>query len=78
MTMNAKRRRAHDKLAKLPGVRPVRRPVSPEGDQEITCARAAGARNPVVIIPGGPGMASATVEHALPPMPLPRRRFSYA
>ena len=27
MTMNPKRRRAHDKLAALPGVRPVRRPV---------------------------------------------------
>src|SRR5262245_15543678 len=29
MTMNAKRRRAHDKLAALPGVRAVRRPVWP-------------------------------------------------
>jgi proline iminopeptidase len=28
MTMNARRRRAHDRLAALPGVRPVRRPVT--------------------------------------------------
>ena len=33
--MNAKRRRAHDKLAALPGVRPVRRPVSPGGDERV-------------------------------------------
>ena len=33
MTMNAKRRRAHEKLAALPGVRPVRRPVSPADDE---------------------------------------------
>ena len=35
MTMNAKRRRVHDKLAALPGVRAVRRPVRPAGDQEF-------------------------------------------
>jgi proline iminopeptidase len=35
MTMNAKRRRAHDKLAAMPGVRPVRRPVTPDGDGEF-------------------------------------------
>ena len=32
MTMSARRRRAHDKLAALPGVRPVRRPVTRAGD----------------------------------------------
>src|SRR5262245_57603458 len=32
MTMNAKRRRAHDKLAALPGVRAVRRPIRPSVD----------------------------------------------
>src|SRR5690349_14196256 len=32
MTMNAKRRRAHDKLAALPGVRAVRRPIRPSLD----------------------------------------------
>jgi proline iminopeptidase len=30
MTMNAKQRRMHEKLAGLPGVRPVRRPISPD------------------------------------------------
>ena len=35
MTMNAKRRRTHDKLAALPGVRPVRRPVSPDRTSEF-------------------------------------------
>src|ERR687892_185950 len=35
MTMNAKRRRAHDKLAALPGVRAVRRPIRPDGDESF-------------------------------------------
>lgn len=35
MTMTPKRRRVHDKLASLPGVRAVRRPVSPGGDDEF-------------------------------------------
>jgi proline iminopeptidase len=30
MTMQAKRRRMHEKLAGLPGVRPIRRPISPD------------------------------------------------
>ncbi|HXL60765.1 MAG TPA: alpha/beta fold hydrolase [Mycobacterium sp.] len=34
MTMNAKRRRAHDKLAALPGVRAVRRPIRPVSARE--------------------------------------------
>ena len=33
--MNAKRRRAHDKLAALPGVRAVRRPIRPDGDEDF-------------------------------------------
>ena len=39
--MNPKRRRAHDRLAALPGVRPVRRPVSPSdptSSTSTTCA----------------------------------------
>ncbi|MGH3676020.1 MAG: alpha/beta fold hydrolase [Mycobacterium sp.] len=61
MTMNAKRRRAHDKLAALPGVRPVRRPVSPDSDEEFDLYYVRTGRksaNPLVVIPGGPGAAS--------------------
>jgi proline iminopeptidase len=61
MTMNAKRRRAHDKLAALPGVRPVSRPVSPDSDEEFDLHYIRTGRksaNPLVVIPGGPGAAS--------------------
>lgn len=65
MTMNAKRRRAHDKLAALPGVRPVRRPVR-AGDEaaeseefDLYYVRTGRkSRHPLVLIPGGPGAAS--------------------
>ena len=68
--MNAKRRRAHDKLAALPGVRAVRRPIGspPDGaaqaagsDQEFDLFYVRTGRksvHPVVVIPGGPGAAS--------------------
>ena len=59
--MNAKRRRAHDKLAELPGVRAVRRPIRPGGDQEFDLFYVRTGRksaHPLVIIPGGPGAAS--------------------
>ena len=61
MTMNAKRRRAHDKLAALPGVRAVRRPIRPGDDQEFDLFYVRTGRksaHPLVIIPGGPGAAS--------------------
>src|SRR3954447_5732830 len=71
MTMNAKRRRAHDKLAVLPGVRAVRRPIRPNsdvagqpapgGDQEFDLFYVRTGRksvHPLVVIPGGPGAAS--------------------
>src|SRR6201990_1146152 len=61
MTMNAKRRRAHDKLAALPGVRAVRRPIRPDRDQEFDLFYVRTGRkaaHPVVVIPGGPGAAS--------------------
>ncbi|MFG1931248.1 alpha/beta fold hydrolase [Mycobacterium sp. NPDC048908] len=61
MTMNAKRRRAHDKLAALPGVRAVRRPIKPAGDQEFDLFYVRTGRkstHPLVVIPGGPGAAS--------------------
>src|ERR1700751_6054646 len=67
MRMNAKRRKAHDKLAALPGVRAVRRPVrprsnvagqaAPAGDQEFDLFYVRTGRkspHPLVVIPGGP------------------------
>ncbi len=61
MTMNAKRRRAHAKLAALPGVRALRRPVSPGGSDEFDLYYVrTGPKTayPLVVIPGGPGAAS--------------------
>lgn len=61
MTMTAKRRRAHDKLAGLPGVRPVRRPIAPgrPGEFDLYYVRTGRkSAHPLVILPGGPGMAS--------------------
>src|SRR5258706_13243427 len=77
MTMNAKRRRAHDKLAALPGVRAVRRPIrprpnvagqaAPATDQEFDLFYVRTGRkspHPLVIIPGGPGAASIALYRA--------------
>jgi proline iminopeptidase len=64
MTMNAKRRRAHQKLASQPGVRSVRRPVSPDTEDEFDLYYVRAGRksaHPVVIIPGGPGAASVAL-----------------
>jgi pimeloyl-ACP methyl ester carboxylesterase len=82
MTMNAKRRRVHTKLAALPGVRPVRRPISPdvhhrraEDGQEFDLYYVRGGRksaHPLVIIPGGPGVASVQMYRGL------RRRAALA
>ncbi|MDH6197474.1 proline iminopeptidase [Mycobacterium frederiksbergense] len=61
MTMNSKRRRVHDRLAGLPGVRAVRRPVNPGADEHFDLYYVRTGRKsatPVVIIPGGPGVAS--------------------
>lgn len=68
MTMTAKRRRTHDKLAGLPGVRPVRRPISPDTDDEFDLYYVRAGRksaHPVVIIPGGPGVASVLMYKGL-------------
>ncbi|BBY82555.1 alpha/beta hydrolase [Mycolicibacterium pulveris] len=62
--MNAKRRRAHDKLAALPGVRAVRRPVTSGGDDsfDLYYVRAGRkSRHPLLLIPGGPGAASVAL-----------------
>ena len=67
MTMNARRRRAHDKLAALPGVRAVRRPVrsganGADDEFDLYYVRT-GRKNahPLVVIPGGPGAASVAL-----------------
>lgn len=68
MTMNAKRRRAHDKLASMPGVRPVRRPVTPDGDEQFDLFYVRTGKksvNPLVVIPGGPGAASIALYRGL-------------
>jgi proline iminopeptidase len=68
MTMDAKRRRAHDKLAALPGVRPIRRPVSPGAADEFDLYYVRAGRksaHPLVIIPGGPGVASVQIYRGL-------------
>lgn len=64
MTMSAKRRRAHDKLAALPGVRPIRRPVfAGSGEQFDLYYVRTGRKStrPLVLIPGGPGAASVAL-----------------
>ncbi len=74
MTMNASRRRAHDKLASLAGVRPIRRPVN-RGDEEFDLYYVRAGRksaNPLVVIPGGPGAASIALYRAF------RRRAAVA
>ena len=63
MTMTAKRRRMQEKLAALPGVRPVRRPVCPGSDEEFDLFYVRAGRksaHPLVIIPGGPGVAAGS------------------
>jgi proline iminopeptidase len=68
MTMHTSRRLAHDKLAALPGVRPIRRPVYCGGDDEFDVYYVRTGRksaHPLVIIPGGPGAASIALYRAL-------------
>ena len=68
MTMDAKRRRVHEKLAGLPGVRPIRRPVSPGSADEFDLYYVRSGRrsaHPLVIIPGGPGVASVQMYKGL-------------
>lgn len=75
MTINAKRRRVHEKLAGMPGVRPVRRPISPGSADEFDLYYVRTGRksaHPLVIIPGGPGVASLQVYKGL------RRRAALA
>jgi pimeloyl-ACP methyl ester carboxylesterase len=75
MTMSGKRRRAQAKLVALPGVRAVRRPTSPGSAEGFDLHHVRGGRksaHPLVIIPGGPGVASVQVYRGL------RRRAALA
>jgi proline iminopeptidase len=68
MTMNPKRRRVHEKLAGLPGVRWVRRPLSPGSADEFDLFYVRTGRrsaHPLVLIPGGPGVASVQMYKGL-------------
>ncbi|WP_178357908.1 alpha/beta fold hydrolase [Mycolicibacterium hippocampi] len=68
MTMNASRRRAHDKLASLAGVRPIRRPIRRGSDEEFDLYYVRTGRksaHPLVVIPGGPGAASIALYRSL-------------
>ncbi|BBX42478.1 alpha/beta hydrolase [Mycobacterium simiae] len=56
------------KLAEMPGVRPVRRPISPGNSEEFDLYYVRAGRksaHPLVIIPGGPGVASLQVYKGL-------------
>lgn len=75
MTLDDKRRRMHDKLAALPGVRSVRRPVVPAATEQFDLyyvRTGPPSERPLVLIPGGPGMASIGHYRGL------RRRFAAA
>ncbi|MBJ7338002.1 alpha/beta fold hydrolase [Mycolicibacterium sp.] len=68
MTMNAGRRRVHDRLAAQPGVRSVRRPVLADGGEEFDLfyvRTGEESDHPLVIIPGGPGAASIALYRGL-------------
>lgn len=61
MTLNAKRQRKHAKLAALPGVQSIRRPVTPGSAQRFDMyyvRTGPPSDHPLVVIPGGPGVAS--------------------
>lgn len=65
--MTARRRRLHRRLAALPGVRAVRRPVRDGGDEhfDVYYVRVGGrSAHPLVVIPGGPGAASVALYRA--------------
>jgi len=73
--MDSKRRRVHDRLARMPGVRPIRRPVSPGSTDEFDLYYVRTGRksaHPLVILTGGPGVGSMRVYRGL------RRRFAAA
>jgi len=61
VTLGEKRLRVHNKLAALPGVRAVRRPVTPGAADafDLYYVRTGPpSEHPLILVPGGPGMAS--------------------
>ncbi len=66
--MTAGRRRIHRRLAALPGVRSLRRPVTPDGRAafDLYYVRS-GPRSPhpLLVVPGGPGAASIALYRGL-------------
>lgn len=68
MTMNAARRRIHDRLAAQPGVRSVRRPILPGEPEEFDLFYVRSGEesaHPLVFVPGGPGAASIALYRGL-------------
>jgi pimeloyl-ACP methyl ester carboxylesterase len=68
MTYNAKRSNVHAKLAGLPGVRSVRRPVTPGSAERFDLyyiRNGTPSEHPLVVIPGGPGLASVQLYRGL-------------
>ena len=64
--MTAKRLRTHAKLAALPGVRSVRRPVGNGEQFDLYYVRTGPeSEHPLVIVPGGPGAASIALYRGL-------------
>lgn len=66
--MNAGRRRIHDKLAALPDVSSVRRPVLEDGNDEFDLFYVRSGEksdHPLLFIPGGPGAASVALYRGL-------------
>ncbi|MCV7104773.1 MULTISPECIES: alpha/beta fold hydrolase [Mycolicibacterium] len=68
MGLNPFRRGVNQALAAMPGVRAVRRPVTPGSTEQFTLYYVRSGpltAHPVVIIPGGPGVASIHHYHAM-------------
>lgn len=68
MTLNAGRKLAHDRLAALPGVSSIRRPVTRGGAElfDLYYVRTGPPSDcPLVVIPGGPGVASISMYRGL-------------
>ena len=68
MTLNDKRKRAHAKLAVLPGVKSIRRPVTPGGAERFDLyyvRTGSESEHPLLLIPGGPGIASVQLYKGL-------------
>ena len=68
MTLDGRRKKAQDKLAGLPGVRSLRRPVTPGSAEQFDLYYVRTGpltAHPIVVIPGGPGVGSVQVYKGL-------------